>query len=147
LNAKPIKRSLSRSIPAPAEEVFDHWLIPTFVGKWMFNPETQKESIVELKNEVRPRGKFNYTTMRLSEQIDYKGEFKIIDRPRILEFTWNEGRAGAALNTVRVLFEDVAQNTNLRISLVLDHTEVINADNIKSLWSQRIKALSALLSK
>jgi len=113
----------------------------------MFNPETQKESIVELKNEVRPRGKFNYTTMRLSEQIDYKGEFKIIDRPRILEFTWNEGRAGAALNTVRVLFEDVAQNTNLRISLVLDHTEVINADNIKSLWSQRIKALSALLSK
>ena len=147
MNAKPIKRSLSRSIPAPVEKVFDHWLIPTFVGKWMFNAEIQKESIVELKNEARPRGEFTYTTKRLGEKITYKGEFKIIDRPRILEFTWNEGRAGVALNTIRVLFEDAPQSTKLKISLVLDHSEKINADNIKSLWSQRTKALSTLLSK
>ncbi len=113
----------------------------------MFNAEIQKELIVELKNEARPRGEFNYTTKRLGEKIIYKGEFKIIDRLRILEFTWNEGRAGVALNTIRVLFEGAAQNTKLKISLVLDHSEEINADNIKSLWSQRTKALSTLLSK
>lgn len=137
MNAKTIKRSLSRSIPAPVEKVFDHWLIPTFVGEWIFNTEIQKESVVELKNKAR----------RLGAKITYEGEFKIIDRPRILEFTWNEGQASVALNTIRVLFEDAAQSTKLKISLVLDHSEEINADNIKLLWSQRTKALSTLLSK
>ena len=48
--------SLSKTIDAPAQEVYDQWLIPVFVGDWMFG----RHSIVRLENKVRKGGEFTY---------------------------------------------------------------------------------------
>ena len=51
---KTFSVSLSRTIVSPAEKIFDRWLIPTFVGNWMFGEHLGNEKVVDLQNEVRP---------------------------------------------------------------------------------------------
>jgi uncharacterized protein YndB with AHSA1/START domain len=72
--------TVAKTIAAPAEKVFDHWLIPTFVGNWMFGPAIQKETIVKLENEVKPGGRFSYTVLRGSNEVEYSGEYLEINR-------------------------------------------------------------------
>ena len=35
---KAVSFNLSKSINGSQQSVFDHWLIPVFVGEWMFGP-------------------------------------------------------------------------------------------------------------
>lgn len=144
---KTIRRSVSKTIPATAEKVFDHWLIPTFVGNWMFGPHLDDEKIIELSNEVRPRGEFSYTVKRGGKEIIHNGVFIKIDRPRCLEFSWQQSDKDDAVSQVQVQFEEDGERTRLKVSLRLDPLLADDADAIKELWSRRCKALSTLLSK
>ena len=49
---KAISFNLNKTINGPQQAVFDHWLIPVFVGEWMFGPKVQAEKVLELKNTV-----------------------------------------------------------------------------------------------
>lgn len=142
----PIKRSVSKTIDAPAEKVFDHWLIPTLVGKWMFGPAVTDETIVELNNKVRPGGEFAYVVKRNGKNLTHQGEFHRIDRPRQLKFSWSESPQGEDLSQYEVNFEETSSRTQLKIQLLLDPKLAENADTIKQLWSARCKALASLLS-
>ena len=39
--AKPTTFSLTKTINAPTQKVYDQWLIPVFISKWMFGPKVQ----------------------------------------------------------------------------------------------------------
>jgi len=144
-NAPAIKRSLSKTISAPAEKTFDSWLIPAVVGRWMLGPAVQNETVVELTNNVRPGGDYNYRVKRGSKEVTLQGDYRIIDRPRRLEFSWTED-AGLE-SVVQAVFEADAERTKIRLTLVLPAAASLDADHIKGLWQTRCNALATLLSK
>ena len=57
--------SLSKTINAPAQQVYDQWLIPVFVSDWMFGCH----SIVKLENKVRKGGEFTYVVKSRNQEI------------------------------------------------------------------------------
>ena len=143
--AKPINLSVSRTIAAPAEKIFDRWLIPVFVGEWMFGPHLGREKVLELQNEVRPGGEFRYRIQRDGKELVYCGEYQLIDRPKRLKFSWKENQSAASI--ISVSFDQIEDKTRLKIALQLDRSLDDHAEIIKQQWSARCKALSAKLSK
>jgi uncharacterized protein YndB with AHSA1/START domain len=86
---------------ASAERVFDAWLSPELLGKWMFGPAVREEEIVRLSVDARVGGAFSFVVRRGEYVIDHIGEYLELDRPRRLAFTW--GIAGS--DSSRVVLE------------------------------------------
>lgn len=141
----PIKRSVSKTIDTSAEKVFDSWLIPAVVGRWMFGREVQAESVIELVNNVRPKGDFTYTLRRAGKEVVISGIYLAVDRPRRLEFSWHED--GGVATLVQVQFDPDDTRTKMRVTVKLDGTLAAYADTIKQRWATRCTLLAQLLSK
>ncbi|NQV71344.1 MAG: SRPBCC domain-containing protein [Pseudohongiella sp.] len=143
--AKPLNLSISRTIVAPAEKIFDRWLIPVFVGNWMFGPNVGNEKVLDLQNEVRPGGTFRYKIQRGGKEFIYSGEYQLIDRPKRLKFSWQENNTPAG--NVSVSLEQIEDKTKLKVSLQVDRSLAEHVELIKRQWTDRCKALSCELSK
>ena len=87
---KAVSFNLSKSINGPQQSVFDHWLIPVFVGEWMFGPKIQAEEIITLNNVVRKNGSFEYAVNRGGKKVVSSGEFVELDIPNRITLTWRE---------------------------------------------------------
>lgn len=76
--------TISRSIAAPPEQVFDAWLDPDAVGHWLFaTPDGAMEKV-----EVDPKvgGRFTIVERRGNDLAEHYGEYRELDRPRRLAF-------------------------------------------------------------
>jgi uncharacterized protein YndB with AHSA1/START domain len=143
-NTKAI--TVTKTIPAPAEKVFDHWLIPTFVGNWMFGPAIQNETIVKLENEVKPGGRFSYTVLRGSNEVEYSGEYLEINRPNRLIFSWQNSDDPICESKVTIQFLKEHGKTKIKITHKFHPTLVGQSVQIKQQWIARSTALADTLS-
>ena len=84
----PIRVRVSRRFEAPPERVFDAWLSPDMIGRWMFGPQLRAEEIVRLSLDARVGGAFSFVVRRKGQEIDHIGRYLEIERPRRLVFTW-----------------------------------------------------------
>jgi uncharacterized protein YndB with AHSA1/START domain len=81
-----VRIQVSRRITAPPERVFDAWLDPTSVGRWLFaTPDGTMERV-----EVDPRvgGRFLIAERRGGELAEHFGEYLEIERPHRLVFSF-----------------------------------------------------------
>src|SRR5262245_8682397 len=72
-----------RTIAASAEDLFDAWLDPEALAIWMrpFNMKTTA------KVDARVGGRFEIL-MQGDSAFPHTGEYRVIDRPKRLVFTW-----------------------------------------------------------
>jgi uncharacterized protein YndB with AHSA1/START domain len=82
-NFPPVQ--LSRSFTASPETVFDAWLNPSQIRRWMFVSGTNE--IVEVKSDCRVGGQFSILERNQGEMIDHYGIYREINRPHRLAFT------------------------------------------------------------
>lgn len=77
---------MTRRFDAPPERVFDAWVNPQLVRKWLFAGPSDEAYTADL--DPRVGGKWTITARR--EGVDYtaSGEYLTIDRPRRLVFTF-----------------------------------------------------------
>jgi len=106
IRSRAIQLRLSKSLPASAEEVFDMWLDPESVVRWM-RPSEAEIVYVELHPVVGGNFRFD---MRESDGhiVSHSGQYLEIDRPKKLRFTWNSTVLGDRSSTVTVEFFEQA---------------------------------------
>jgi uncharacterized protein YndB with AHSA1/START domain len=144
---RPVKASLTKTIPATAEKIFDRWLIPTFAGNWMFGEHMGDDGVGDMRNEVRPGGEFNYAVIRSGQEVQCSGYYEVIDRPNRLSFSWLEDGESNGLMSVEMQLEQQDEKTKLRVSLQVDRNRVENPGALKQQWELRCKRLAAQLSR
>jgi len=74
-----------RVIAASAEDLFDAWLDPEALAQWM-RPGTIQSTVAKV--EPRVGGRYEIIMHAQSGPIVHQGEYRLIDRPNRLAFTW-----------------------------------------------------------
>jgi uncharacterized protein YndB with AHSA1/START domain len=76
---------IERTYKAPSEVLFDAWVTPTVMRKWLFvGPHS---SIVDMKLNLAVDGDFSIVEKEGSHTIDHTGHYMDIDCPDHLAFT------------------------------------------------------------
>jgi uncharacterized protein YndB with AHSA1/START domain len=97
----PVVR-IERRLGATPERVFDAWLDPVWIGRFMFGSHLRDEQVVSLTNEPRVGGQFHYRVARQGVEVDHTGTYREIDRPRRLVFTWGVDAEQGDLSVVTI---------------------------------------------
>ena len=138
----PTSFSLTRIINGKQKQVCDHWLIPVFIGEWMFGPKVQAEKIISLDNTVRKNGEFDFKIHRRGSEINHHGAYRELSIPNRLVFSWTESNFPEAESQITVQFSAEAEKTKLKLQVNLPAELSANKDKIKKTWTARCKALA-----
>lgn len=139
---------VTRSFGTSPERVFDAWLDPDKVRKWMPAPALKMTSvpdeIVGITVEARLGGTFSFVVKRQGEEIDHAGEYLTFDRPRRLSFTWGVPRYSKESSAVTLDFAPTGTGTEL----TLTNERVLKdyAARIESGWSAILDAIAETLT-
>jgi uncharacterized protein YndB with AHSA1/START domain len=95
--------TVRRRIPASADRLFDAWLDPASLAVWMRRDDTGEPTLVAA--DPRVGGAFSITMRDRFGTIAHSGTYRVIDRPRTLEFTWRSEHTHEFDSVVRVTFE------------------------------------------
>lgn len=80
----PIVR-VTRRFSATPERVFDAWLDPGMIPKWL---APGMGEMVRIAVETRVGGTFSFVQRRDGTNVDHTGEYQEFVRPTRLAFTW-----------------------------------------------------------
>ncbi len=105
--------SVRHSYACPPERVFDAWLDPVVASRWLFcTPDGQN---VRWEIDARPGGIFLITDRRAGEDVEHRGTYVEIDRPRRLVFGFSVPKYSSDVSTVSVRVEPTAAGCELTL--------------------------------
>ncbi|MEJ2155750.1 MAG: SRPBCC family protein [Desulfobacteraceae bacterium] len=110
-----LKVDIEKVIHAPIEKVFDAWLDPKIMSKFMMGMPDMPDSDVE--NDPREGGGFTITMHYRGEELPHTGKYLEISRPDKMVFTWISHHSRADNSIVTLKFAKVDENTT-NVSLV-----------------------------
>ncbi len=139
---KPATFTLTKTINSNTQKVFDQWLIPVFIGEWMFNKEIAGESIVNLNNTVRKGGSFSFKVQKKDKQIEYTGEYLELRIPDQLTFSWKKDGREDRCSQIKLRFEADGDKTKMKFAMTLDPALNSEKEAIKTIWTARCAALA-----
>jgi len=85
--ATDLELTLTRQLPFPPERVFDAWLDPKMMARFMLPCEGGL--VPEAMSEARVGGQFRVVMQPPgTDGIPHSGTYRVIDRPKRIEFTW-----------------------------------------------------------
>lgn len=88
-------------IEASPEAVFDALTDPKELETWWGSPETYRTQ--NWKNELRVGGERSCVCIWTDgQETDVRGEYRVLDRPNCIEFTWETKRDNYARTLVRI---------------------------------------------
>jgi uncharacterized protein YndB with AHSA1/START domain len=103
---------VTTTIRAPRDRVFDAWLDPDRLARFLCAGDTRVARI-----EVDPRVGGTFAVVMASErgEFDHRGRYVEIVRPERLRFTWISAATGGAETDVTVTFDAVDEGTRVTI--------------------------------
>ena len=143
----PAIASISKRFAASAERVYDAWLDPQSLGRWMFGPAVRDEKIVRLTTDPRVGGQFSFVVDRAGTVVDHVGEYLVLERPRRLVFTWATRDTLPATSKVTVQIEplgDAACHLTLHHEMAPDWAAF--TDRAAASWQKMADALERALT-
>lgn len=141
---RPVVR-ITRSFTAPAEWVFDAWLDPAMIGRWMFGSALREEEVLHLKADAHVGGKFSFLVRRQGTEIDHVGTYREIDRPHRLVFTWGIGGESADESVVTIDIRATGQGCDLTLTHEMDPKWAEYASRTEAGWTKMLGALAGLV--
>ena len=138
-----IRATVTRRFKASPERVFDAWLDPEKVMKWMF----PNGDIVRVEIDARVGGSFSFVDRREGEEVDHVGEYLEIDRPRRLVFSWGIPQYSPDFD--RVIIEIVPLEAGSELTLIHelhpDWAEYL--DGAEKAWTTMLEAMAKALGE
>ena len=128
---------MERVISGAIDRVFDAWLDPDSLKKWM-RPGPGM-TVPRVTVDARVGGKYLIVMANPDREIPHHGEYEVIDRPKRLVFTWVSEPAGDSLVTV-----EFAKVSDTRTRVVLSHEKLPSAqsrDGHRDGWEVILEAL------
>jgi uncharacterized protein YndB with AHSA1/START domain len=98
----PITVRVSRDYAVPPERVFDAWLDPDSLARWMVGRDVRDEEVLHVHVDSRVGGAFSFLVRRDGQEIDHVGTYLAIDRPQRLVFSWHVPPDVEALSRVTI---------------------------------------------
>jgi uncharacterized protein YndB with AHSA1/START domain len=132
-----------QEVAAPPTELFDAWLDPDKLAKWM-RPEDEIRS--NITNDPRVGGEFEILMQTPRGDFPHTGAYQLIDRPKRLAFTWNSDSAGSRNSLVTLHFNPAGRGTEV----VLTHENLPSreeADNHRKGWTRVLGQMSQVYAK
>lgn len=137
---------VERTINASAERVFDAWLDPVWIGRFMFGPHLRDEQVVSLSNQAQVGGVFNYRVTRQGVEINHTGTYREIDRPRRLVFTWGVDAEQGDLSVVTIELTPQGESCVLVLTHRLHPDWAVYAERTRQGWTKIVGDLIAALA-
>lgn len=132
---------VTRRIAAAPEAVFDAWLDPDCLGRWLFRTPTGTLERVEV--EPRAGGRFRVDERRGGDLAEHHGEYVELDRPRRLAFDfWTSFSA----ERTRVTIDIVPDGDGARLTLTHDGVWPDWADKTRMGWTMILEGLDRSLA-
>lgn len=134
---------ITRHLPFPPERVFDAWLDPEMLAKFM--EPGPGVTIPEATSDAKVGGNF-LILMRVPEAGDlpHTGQYKVIDRPNQLQFTWNSQNSQED-SLVTLDFTPKDGGTDLKLHHVRFPSEQ-SRDDHNGGWTRIVETLNKVLS-
>ena len=143
MNSDPLMVRVSRAYRAPPERVFDAWLDPAIAERFLF--ATADGRRVRLEIDARVGGRFRIDEQRGDELATHSGEYREIDRPRRLVFTFAaEPAEPPTLVTIDIVPTD--DGCELTLTHEMDAKWAEWADRTREGWAQMLGGLDAALA-
>jgi uncharacterized protein YndB with AHSA1/START domain len=133
---------MSRRFAATPERVFDAWIDPNVARRWLFTSPTSEQNQTEM--DVRVGGNWSITDRR--DGVDYTGlgEYRVIDRPRRLVFSFGMPQFSPEFVEVTVEFEP--DGDGCRMTLSQDRLPPEHVKPTEEGWSQMFGVLTSVLA-
>ena len=133
--------NVKKTIDAPIEKVFDAWLDPALLTRFILPAPDMPNP--EVENDPRPGGRFTIVMRVGEDRLPHSGEYLVIERPHRLRFSWESaystddsevtlefraldaGRTEVELTQVRFLHEEARADHEGGWSRILEHLEAV----------------------
>jgi uncharacterized protein YndB with AHSA1/START domain len=136
---------VTRRFGAPPGQVFDAWLDPKMIGRWMFGPNVRDEEVVMIAVDGGVGGSFSFVVRREGEEVDHVGQYLEIDRPRRLAFTWGVPRYSSDIANVRVDIVPLMAGCELTVTHELHPDWADFEERTQAGWNRMLGVLAAVL--
>lgn len=137
--------TISKDFNVSAEKVFDAWLEPDWIGRWMFGPEVREEEIIKLENKPEKGGTFSYVVKRDGDIINHTGTYREVQRPNRLVFTWGVDVEAGDESVVTITIQSTESGCQLTLVHKMDPKWAEYADRTREGWSYMLDKLKVLL--
>jgi uncharacterized protein YndB with AHSA1/START domain len=145
MTEQPILVRAGRRFAAPPERVFDAWLSPAMIGRFIFDPQLREEEIVRLSLDARVGGAFSFVVRRSGEEVDHIGRYLEIERPRRLVFTWAVAPEPEDSSRVVIEIAPLASGCDLTLTHAMQPKWAEFAPRVEQGWTTMLGALGQAL--
>jgi len=140
---RPIARVTHR-FASQAERVFDAWLNPAQVRRWLADSGSMKH-LQRVSLDPQIGGHFSFVDRREGRDVDHVGKYLEIDRPRRLKFTWGIGGVSVDQSTVTLNVVPVDGGCELFLTHEMDPAWADYVERTRAGWTKMVGGIDAVL--
>jgi uncharacterized protein YndB with AHSA1/START domain len=134
--------NINQTINAPIEKVFDAWLDPSMLARFILPDPAMPQP--EVENDPREGGRFTIVMFVGEDKLPHSGTYLTIDRPRRLAFSW-ESAFSTDDSSVTLDFTAVdANTTNIELTHVKFLHEEARSDHAGG-WGNILDKLAEII--
>lgn len=111
-----VTAQVTRIFAASPEQVFDAWLNPEMMSKWLFTSESSDIRGRVVNNDARLGGRWRIRDRRNGQDYEGDGEYVEIDRPRRLVFTFRMVQFSDTIDRVIVEIDPLEKGCRLTLT-------------------------------
>jgi uncharacterized protein YndB with AHSA1/START domain len=100
--------NIEKTINAPIGKVFDAWLDPAMLTRFILPDPAMPQP--EVENDPREGGRFTIVMQAGDDKLPHSGSYLVVDRPRRLKFSW-ESAYSTDDSSVTLDFTAIDDNT------------------------------------